>query len=221
MKKLDVTKLSPEEKAQLLEVLAEEQRAEDKRKRDAKKNYEQQRDKTIRTVFKKLERLSDQILKTKQNCFDSFDDVLNKKRELFSIDDERWNFQQSHTFTTEDGKFTVIIGHNVIDSWDDTVEQGIEYVNKFLTKLAVDKESAVLVDMIRDLLKPNKDGQVKASRVLDLTKRADEIGDKDLSEGVRIIRDAYKPAKTSTYLKAKYKDELGRDIYLPLSVSAV
>jgi len=116
---------------------------------------------------------------------------------------------------------SIIIGHNVIDRWDETVSAGVEFVNKWLNSLAKDDESAVLVDMIRDLMKPDKEGQLKANRVLELAKKADEIGNADLKEGVRIIRDAYRPAKTSTFLKAKYKDELGRDQWLPLSMSAV
>jgi len=218
---MELKNLSPEEKRNMLAALEAEVKAEDARKRKEKQAYEALRDKTIRQVFKKLEQLSETVLKAKGDAFENFETILQLKKELFQVGDDRWQSQQSHTFTTDDGQLSIIIGHNVIDRWDETVSAGVELVNKWLTTLAKDDESAMLVGMVRDLLKPNKEGQLKASRVLDLAKKADEIGNDDLKEGVRIIRDAYRPAKTSTFLKAKYKDELGRDQWLPLSMSAV
>jgi hypothetical protein len=218
---MDLQNLSPEEKRKMLADLEADVKAEDARKRREKKAYEAMRDQTVRKMFKKLEKLSKMILDTKSEAFETFETILNLKRELYQVGDARWQSQQSHTFTTEDQKMSIIIGHNVIDRWDETVSAGVEFVNKWLNSLAKDDESAVLVDMIRDLMKPDKEGQLKANRVLELAKKADEIGNADLKEGVRIIRDAYRPAKTSTFLKAKYKDELGRDQWLPLSMSAV
>jgi hypothetical protein len=218
---MDTTTLSIEEKRRLMAELDKDLRAEEERRKKEKQAYEALRDRTVRQVFKKLERISEMLLKTKGEAFDNFETLLKLKKELFSVGDERWQTQQSHTFTTDDGQLSIIIGHNVIDCWDETVSAGLELVNQWLGTLAKDSESAVLVDMIRDLLRPNKDGQLKSNRVLELSKRADEINHPLLIEGVRIIRDAYKPAKTSTFLKAKMKDNLGRDIWLPLSMSAL
>ncbi|MBW7848362.1 MAG: DUF3164 family protein [Bacteroidales bacterium] len=218
---MDTRNLTPEQKRRLLAELEAELKAEDQRKLREKKNYEDLRDKTVQQVFKKLEKLSETLLKVKSEAFDNFETILQLKKELFQVGADRWQTQQSHTFTTDDGSLSIIIGHNVIDRWDETVSAGVEMVNAWLGTLAKDDESAVLVDMVRDLLKPNKEGQLKANRVLELAKKADEIGNAELKEGVRIIRDAYRPAKTSTFLKAKFKDELGRDQWLPLSMSAV
>lgn len=213
--------MTAEQKEKLLLQLEKEKRAEEQRIKRERDGYERTRDATTRKVFKKLKRLSEVLLAGKNEAFTAYDEVLELKKQIYGLSDERWLTQQSHTFTTTDGQISVVIGHNVIDRWDETVSAGIEKVNKFLGTLAKDDDSAVLVEMIRDLLKPNKDGQLKAARVLDLAKRADEIGNGELKEGVRIIRDAYRPARTSTFLKAKYKDELGKDVYLPLSMSAV
>ncbi|MBK9292589.1 MAG: DUF3164 family protein [Bacteroidetes bacterium] len=218
---MDTTNLSLDEKKRLMAELERELRAEEERRKKEKQAYEALRDRTVRHVFKKLEKTSEQLLKTKNEAFESFETLLKLKKDLYQVGDDRWQNQQSHTFTTDDGQLSIIIGHNVIDRWDETVSAGVELVNQWLGTLAKDDESAVLVDMIRDLLKPSKDGQLKASRVLELSKKADEINDPLLLEGVRIIRDAYRPAKTSTFIKAKSKDELGRDVWLPLSMSAL
>ncbi len=218
---MNLKNMTAEQKEKLLLQLEKEKRAEEQRIKRERDGYERTRDATTRKVFKKLKRLSEVLLAGKNEAFTAYDEVLELKKQIYGLSDERWLTQQSHTFTTTDGQISVVIGHNVIDRWDETVSAGIEKVNKFLGTLAKDDDSAVLVEMIRDLLKPNKDGQLKAARVLDLAKRADEIGNGELKEGVRIIRDAYRPARTSTFLKAKYKDELGKDVYLPLSMSAV
>lgn len=218
---MDTTNLSIEEKRRLMAELDRELRAEEERRKKERQAYEALRDRTVRQMFSKLKKTSEQLLKTKSEAFKSFETLLKLKKELFQVGDDRWQAQQSHTFTTDDGQLSIIIGHNVIDRWDETVSAGVEMVNQWLGTLAKDNESAVLVDMIRDLLKPNKDGQLKANRILELSKKADEIGHPLLTQGVHIIREAYRPAKTSTFLKAKMKDELGRDVWLPLSMSAL
>lgn len=221
METVDIRTLSEEQKAQLLMQLASEERArKDKQKRE-RAAYEQLKDAQVRATFKELQRISSQLELAKQKVFDDFEVVLRMKKELFDLSDERMLTQESHTFTTTDGEVSIIIGHNVIDSWDETVSIGIERVNSWLKKLAKDEESAVLVGLIRDLLKPNKDGVLKANRILDLSKKAAELGDRELIEAVELIRDAYRPTRTSTYVKAKYLDEHGRKQWLALSMSAV
>jgi len=221
MSNLDFNNLSPEQKAQLKAQLdAEEKAAKDKLKRE-KETYEQIKDAQIKTTFKTLSKISSELEVSKLNVFGDFKAILGMKKDLFGLSDEQMLTQESHTFTTTDGSVSIIIGHNVIDGWDETVDVGIEKVNQWLTKLAKDDESAMLVGLIRDLMKPNKDGVLKANRVLDLSKKASEIGDKELISAVEIIRDAYRPTKTGTFVKARYVDENGAKQWLPLSMSAV
>ncbi len=221
MSNLDFNNLSPEQKAQLKAQLdAEEKAAKDKLKRE-KETYEQIKDAQIKTTFKTLSKISSELEVSKLNVFGDFKAILGMKKDLFGLSDEQMLTQESHTFTTTDGSVSIIIGHNVIDGWDETVDVGIEKVNQWLTKLAKDDESAMLVGLIRDLMKPNKDGVLKANRVLDLSKKASEIGDKELIGAVEIIRDAYRPTKTGTFVKARYVDENGAKQWLPLSMSAV
>ena len=40
-------------------------------------------------------------------------------------------------------------------------------------------------------------------------------------DGVKIIEAAYKPAKSSTFIEAYYKDEHGKKVSIPLSISSV
>lgn len=221
MSNLDFNNVSAEQKAMLKAQLeAEEKAAKEKQKRE-RLNYEQIKDAQIKTTFKVLSRISSELENSKANVFGEFKAILDLKQELFGLSEEQMLTQESHTFTTTDGRMSIIIGHNVIDGWDETVSVGIEKVNQWLGKLAKDEESAMLVGLIRDLLKPNKDGVLKANRVLDLSKKASEIGDKELIAAVDIIRDAYRPTKTGTFVKARFVDDEGVKQWLPLSMSAV
>jgi hypothetical protein len=74
--------------------------------------------------------------------------------------------------------------------------------------------------MIRDLLRPDRNGMLKASRVVELYSRAVKINDEELIKHVQTIQEAYVPKKTTTFIKAKYKDDDGRDIWLNLSMSS-
>lgn len=221
METIDIAKLSSEQKQQLMAQLEAEERQKRERQKREREIYEQLKDSQVRATFKELQQISSHLERAKQKVFEDFDAILKMKKELFELTDDRMLSQESHTFTTSDGEVSIIIGHNVIDSWDETVSIGIERVNSWLKKLAKDEESAVLVGLIRDLLKPNKDGVLKANRILDLSKKASELGDQELIDAVELIRDAYRPTRTSTYVKARYMDANGQKQWLALSMSAV
>lgn len=221
METIDIAKLSSEQKQQLMAQLEAEERQKRERQKREREIYEQLKDSQVRATFKELQQISSHLERAKQKVFEDFEAILKMKKELFELTDDRMLSQESHTFTTADGEISIIIGHNVIDSWDETVSIGIERVNSWLKKLAKDEESAVLVGLIRDLLKPNKDGVLKANRILDLSKKASELGDRELIEAVELIRDSYRPTRTSTYVKARYIDTRGQKQWLALSMSAV
>lgn len=220
MSQINIENLTAEQKAELKQQLeAEEKNAKEKKLRE-RKTYEQIRDAQVRTTFKKLNNISSELEKSKNMVFDDFKAILDMKRELYEMTEDKMLSQESHTFTTSDGTISIIVGHNVVDGWDETVSIGVEKVNQWLTMLARDDESAMLVGLIRDLMKPNKDGALKANRILDLKNKAKEVGNKQLLEAVELIEAAYRPTKTSTYVKAKYKDERGQWQWLALSMSA-
>lgn len=221
VRKIDLSALTPAEREQLMLQLNEERKRDEARHQAEREAYESMKDDVVRKAFATILDASEQLGATKDKIFGEFDQIMKLKKDLFKLSDEQMLTQGSHTFTSEDGQMSIIIGSNIIDRWDETVSVGIKLVNDWLTTLAKDEKSARLVDIVRDLLKPNKDGVLKASRVLDLSKHAAQIGDAELIKAVGIIRDAYRPAKTSTYIKAKYKDTTGNDVYVPLSMSAV
>ena len=55
--------------------------------------------------------------------------------------------------------------------------------------------------MLNLLLKKDKNGNLKASRVLELKKIAKQVGDSEFIDGVKIIEAAYRPNKSSTFIE--------------------
>lgn len=206
---------------QINEVIAaaEMKKKELKEKREEdKKAFNELKETTVTEMFDFLQDVSFDICSAKRRVFDNFADLLNMKQQVYGLNDEDFEKQQSHTFTNEAG-VSIKIGHNVIDGYDDDLlNAGTMGVNKWLDSKTT-PESAVFVSMIRDLLRPNKEGVLKASRVLELQNKAREIGDSMLIKSVEMMVEAYRPVKTSSYVKASFKDKKGQIQWLALSMS--
>lgn len=196
-----------------------------KAKKEAKEKRKQQRadyaemvDDEIKTSIPILRELSEQIKTVKSTVFGNFDAILKIKSEVLGMtkDDQR-----SHTFTTSDSKLRLTLGVNTVDDYRDTVEDGIAMVKEYIESLAKDDNSKALVNAVLRLLSRDSKGSIKASRVLQLRKMADETGDEKFLEGVRIIEESYQPATTKKYIRAEYKDETGAWRNIPLGMTDV
>jgi hypothetical protein len=216
METIDLKNLTPEQKEALrAQILAEEKANEENRKREVT-TYQHLKDLTVEKVFARLQKISGDMQNAKEELLSEFHSLLGMKNELYGVKET----QLSHNWSNSDASVTVITGFNTIDRWDESVSAGIERVNVWLDKQMTDGNRN-LVNMVRDLLKPNKEGVLKASRVLDLQNQADKIGDPELIDAVKLIREAHRPDKTGTYIKAKYRDADGNSHWLGLSMSSV
>lgn len=91
-------------------------------------------------------------------------------------------------------------------------------VKQYIESLATDDKSKMLVNTVLRLLSRDQKGTLKASRVLQLRKMAEETQDDTFIEGVRIIEESYQPSTTKTFIRAEFKDDKGWHI-VPLSVT--
>nr|DAR04575.1 MAG TPA: Protein of unknown function (DUF3164) [Caudoviricetes sp.] len=198
---------------------------EEKQKREAAERRKQQRtdyaamvDDEVRTTLPVLRELSEQIKTVKSTVFGNFDAILKMKSEVLGLtkDDQR-----SHTFTTSDSKFRLTLGVNTVDGYRDTVEDGIAMVKGYIQSLAKDETSQALVNAVLRLLSRDGQGNIKASRVLQLRKMAEETGDERFIEGVQIIEESYQPTETKKYIRAEYKNDKGAWVNIPLGMTDV
>ncbi|OJX36675.1 MAG: hypothetical protein BGO87_12825 [Flavobacteriia bacterium 40-80] len=159
--------------------------------------------------------ISKGLSEAKANIFNSFRDIIKMKAEAYGVVEE----QQSHTFTSTDGK-SIQIGFRIVDGWDDSYTAGITKVNTYLESLAKDDDSRYLVNGIFKLLKKDDKGNLKQSRIIELQEMANESGNEEFIDGVRIILDAYKPQQSSWFIEAYYNDN-GIKKTIPLALSTV
>ena len=213
-----------------VEMTAEERqefeafKAEKERKRREQERKEQRRqyaemvDDEVATTIPQLRELSEQIKQVKDTVFGNFDAILRMKSEITGV---KADGQNSHTFTTSDGRSRLILGVNTIDGYRDTVEDGIAMVKQYIEGLAKDDATRALVKAVLRLLSRDGQGNIKTSRVLQLRKMADDSGDERFIDGVRIIEESYQPAVSKKYIRAQYRNDKGAWCYIPLGMTDV
>ncbi len=213
-----VVEMTAEEQAQFAAFKAEqEKKARMQRRKENRETYAQIVDEQVQLAIPELAALSEQIKTVKTTVFENFKTVLAMKAEVMSMTQAG---QHSHTFTTTDGLMRLTLGTNTVDAYRDTVEDGIGIVRAYIESMAKDENSRALVNAVLRLLARDQKGTLKASRVLQLRKMADETGDETFIEGVKIIEESYQPNETKQYIRAEFKDDKGWHI-IPLSVTDV
>lgn len=195
-----------------------------KAKKEAEQKAKEQRelyskmvDEEIENSIPELSSLSEQIKTTKETVYGNFKTILEMKQEIFAskIKDS----QRSHTFTNSEGNKRITLGVYVTDGYRDTVEEGIDIVKEVISGFANSAETESLVKMVLKLLSRDAKGTLKASRIVQLRKIAEESGNDRFIEGVKIIEEAYQPAVSKQYVRAEMKDEKGQWKVIPLGMT--
>ena len=213
---MEMVEMTAQERAEF-EAFREAQRKKEEaaRRKSDRDAYAAIVDETLATVMPELQDISAKIAERKAAVMDAFKGALEMKAELFGVKEE----QRTHTFTNSDSSIRITVGHYTLDGYRDTVEEGIAKVKNFIESLAKDEGSRSLVKAVFRLLSRDNQGNLKASRVLQLRRMAEESGNEDFLEGVRIIEESYLPTSSSLFVKAAVKDENGKWKYVPLGMT--
>lgn len=195
----------------------EKKRREEERKQQ-RQEYAGLVDDEIAAAIPKLREMSERLKKVKEEIFGDFETILKMKADIIGTSRDG---QSSHSFTNSESTLRVILGVNCIDGYRDTVEDGIAMVKGYIESLAKDEASKTLVNAVLRLLSRDGQGNIKASRVLQLRKMAEDSGNEQFLEGVRIIEESYQPTVSKKYIRAQYKSENGAWCYIPLGMTDV
>ncbi|MBR8705867.1 hypothetical protein IX324_001651 [Bacteroides pyogenes] len=214
---MEISKLTKEEKEQLKLQLEAEERAEAIRVQQERETYKELVDKFVAINLRKLQVLSSEMTRIKQEVFSDAATLISMKNELFKVKGDR----RSDTFTTQDGTCSITLGNRVNEGWDDTVEAGVEKVKKYLASLAKDEDTAALVDTVMGLLAKDRKGALKANKVLELERLAIKSQSPDFLDGISIIKAAYRPVPTCQFIEVEMRDSKGNPMKLPLSLAAM
>lgn len=210
--------MTEEEKAEFEAFQREKARkaAEEKAKAD-REMYRQMVDEEIENSISVLLGISEEIKESKQKVLDNFKAILAMKSDLFKT--KMRNDQRSHTFTNSAGDKRITLGVYVTDGYRDTVEDGIAIVKEYIASLANDEKTQALVNMVFRLLSRDAKGTLKASRIVQLRKVAEDTGDARFMEGVRIIEESYQPEVSKQFIRAEMKDRNGMWRPIPLGMT--
>lgn len=209
--------MTAEEKTQFEAFKAEQsaKREKEQAKRD-REAYREIVDEVIEETIPSLQCLSQGIKDEKQAVIDAFRRVIDMKSEVLKL---KKDGQRSDTFTNTAGDKRITLGVYVTDGYRDTVEDGIAIVKEYIEGLVSDDKTKALVKMVLRLLARDAKGTLKASRVVQLRKIAEETGSERFMEGVQIIEEAYQPAVSKQFIRAEMKNESGVWVSIPLGMT--
>ena len=182
------------------------QAAQEKREQEIQA-YKKLVDEAISQTVPEAHCIQEMLTRTKDGIMDRFRTVIDMKEELFVGSKQLKDGRYSDTFTNSESTMRVTVGYNTLDAYDDTYTAGVEMVNTYIESLATDDKSKQLADMVTTLLRErSKAGQLKAQHVLRLEQMAAESKDETFIEGMRIIREAYRPQKSKQFVKVEVKN---------------
>lgn len=216
----NIVQMTQEELEQFRAFKAEQQKKEAAEKaKEMRQTYKEMVDEEIESAIPELMSISQDIKSVKAKVIDNFKSILEMKQEMFRMAKGKDMENQSHTFTNSEGNKRIILGVYVTDGYLDTAEEGIAIIREYIESLATDEKTRALVGMVMKLLAKDQKGTLKASRIIQLRKIAEETGNDRFLEGVKIIEEAYNPAISKTYIRAEYKDQNGAWNPIPLGMT--
>lgn len=184
---------------------------EQKKKAEAEERAEKRRllqtmtDDALVACIKKLMEASEYLRNVKSAILGEFGTLMELRKDV-NEDAGKIIDQDSYTFTDSKGTMRLRIGYNLSDGYLDQVEEGIKKVKEYLKSLAKDEESGRMVDMVLRLLSRDNKGNIKASRVIQLSKMAQDSGNDEFIEGMRIIQESYRPTRSKLYIRCSVKE---------------
>ncbi|MCQ2313251.1 MAG: DUF3164 family protein [Paludibacteraceae bacterium] len=211
---MDQQKTTVEMTAEELELFNEAKAAKAKKdaaekKAEEIKTYKSMVDEAVNATVIEARTLNEQITNLKEGILGRFKAIIDMKEDLFR---DKKNMARegrfTDTFTNSESSVRVTLGYCTKDAYDDTYTAGVDMVHEYIESLASDDKSRQLTQMVNTLLSErSKGGQLKAQNVLRLEQMASESGDEKFIEGMKVIREAYRPAKSKVFVTVEVKDD--------------
>ena len=173
-------------------------------KKEMRKQLQEMTDAVMADAVAELQDCHGRLVATKKKVLDTFSALMELRKE---VNEEAGKKEQnSYMFTNTAGTQRIRIGYNMSDNYLDQVEEGIAKVKAYLEGLAKDEQSAELIALVLRLLARDQKGNLKASRVIQLGQIAEKSGNEEFQEGIKIIREAYRPTRSKLFIRCSIKE---------------
>lgn len=199
-----MVEMTEEQKAQFEAFQKEQERkAILETKKQMREDLQKLVDEVLVDALSDLKSCSRMLKDCKERVIKTLSAVVELRKEV--NEEEGKKEQDSFTFTDSKGEKRIRIGYNMNDGYLDQVEEGIAKVKNYMSGLAKDDASKELVDLVMRLLARDQKGNLKASRVIQLSQIAEKSDSEEFKEGIQIIREAYRPTRSKLYIRASEK----------------
>lgn len=94
-------------------------------------------------------------------------------------------------------------------------------VMEYIKGLASDANSQALVGMVLQLLAKDASGNLRADKVLELRRIAEESESEQFMDGVRLIEESHFRTVSKIFLKAEVRNDIGSWERIPLNITEV
>lgn len=193
--------LTPEQKQALLDQLKQDEERKQAEVKSARETFKKMVEETVPEMMHDLMSLSHKISVVKREIFDKCQTLIEIKQEAYEVRTNQKSFQFSNAENTQ----RLTIGYKELDTWDGTEVEGVHLIKNYIDGLPSDGDYSKLKRMVLELLKPDKQGNLTPSKVLQLYKLRDEIDSNGFTEGVDIIRQAHSRALSGLYIMAEIR----------------
>lgn len=211
---ITLDQLTEEQKNALRAQVLEEERAKASQAQNERQAYKELVEENIPQLIRKIKKVHHYLRVVKTQIVKDLEYLVNQKKEVYNVE----NNQKSHTFTTKDGKLRIVYGYKMVRGWDGTEAAGVGLIKDYVAKHSKTAEGLELSKVILNLLKEDKDGNLKPNRAMELYQLKNKIHDEDFVKGVEIIMEAYREYDSALFIEAYEKDET-LNKYKPIQLS--
>lgn len=210
MSNIDLTQLSPEQRAELLKQARELAKAEKEHIANEKKISEGLKDEFVLLNIDYFVYTRNDVENRVFKMFEDMEVILKIDAPLYknkNID------QDSFSHTLADGSAHIKIGWNVKPTFNGTEVHGIVKLKEFMSSLAGDSENEkLLMKFLNVALKTDAQGNYNAQKVRDLDKLRADAKSELFDEAMDIINEAVINIRTSRYVKGYKMVDFGNGI---------
>lgn len=185
---VDLKKLSDNERAELMDQLAKEEKAKNNERNKKRKIYEKNRERRIQRVIKGVVKLEAQMgdfkdiisemMSEQHDELDEFGLIPTKSKGGFSI-------------ISNDGNYKITRTRDTDPKWDETAHKGVELVQQFLVEEGAESKRPGIFNLLMSLIARNDAGELEYSKVMQFLKHESEFDAPKWKEGLRLIKEGY------------------------------
>ncbi|MCT4614545.1 MAG: hypothetical protein N4A49_06685 [Marinifilaceae bacterium] len=199
---MNIINLNEEQRKEIFEQELEKREKERYKLDRDRRTWKELASENTDLIGARLYELHYSMMRLKKETYEYLDDIVKMKLDLFGGEN-----QKSHKLSGKN--YRIQLGRNKIGGHDDTMYAGVIKCQRYIDSLIKDDLKPELVICLRALLKSDGNMSMDASRILELTRFANELDNNEFADGVRIIQNAYESYLTSYFVKLEYRDELG------------